>query len=216
MMSDKADPASCQGMGQDIGILPVCVEEFLTGQDRQEFQHALAGKSRLVHVPDARLIGGLLLSPAEVQEGTFGDLVPTTGDGDGRTGVARKNSGSQPQYLSDKSHGACFIKGPVQSGKMAAGYMPDFMGHHTEYLSGMNTPSQKSRCNKKALTARDKGIEVPVPNNMNIKGLVLQSGRGKEWRRICADGIFNFCITDDRGAMGIGRAQKRRQRNGDA
>ena len=85
---------------------------------------------------------------------------------------------------------------------MSAGDVTDFMGHYGDYLICVLASADQAGGDKKTLAPRDKGIEFRTVDEMNVKGVGLETCGGQQWRCIHTNGIFDLRITDHRKPAG--------------
>jgi hypothetical protein len=129
-------------------------------------------------------------------------MLSAAADGDRCAALTGQNADCQTERLCNQGRSACIVDRASQTCEMSAGDVSDFMGHHGNYLICVSTSAEQAGGDKKTLAPRDKGIELWTVDEMNVKGIRLQTGSGQQWRRIRTNGIFDLRITDHRKPTG--------------
>ena len=93
---------------------------------------------------------------------------------------------------------------------MAAGDMADFVGEHADDLSRMFGRHDEAGGDEQSLAAGDEGVQGLRANQMDMDRAGVELRRPEQWRRIAADGMFDFGVVNLDLALRRRRIEMRR------
>ena len=80
---------------------------------------------------------------------------------------------------------------------MATGNMAGLVGDDADQLIGAVGDDQQTGIEEQPLTTGNEGVEALVVNYMDIYRRSIEAGAFEQWRRVGADGTFDFRVSDE-------------------
>ncbi len=195
-------------MAAHIGRLAARQQHFLAAQLFQDFHHAAAGLADLIEVFHAGLIGRLFLVAVILQQHAARHFRPAHHDAHTGLALAGRGDGDGAQHHRQDLRDACTAQLVLQARQMAAGDMAGFVRDHPHDLVGVVGAHQQPGIQEQVLPAGDEGVDIVAIDDEDADIVRLQPCRREQWRRIVADGIFDFRIANQAHA----RCHRRQRR----